>query len=123
MNENNKDKIQNATNDPQEAYVFWGDDDNSKKAALNASAGSLEEYSGIQHAKANTGRVSHRTDFSNVLPNISSKPGLSRSDYDYFRPQEAVPDYIKGILRRADDIYQRVGLVKNVIDLMGDFAR
>ena len=122
MNENNKDKIQNSTNDPQEAYVFWGDDDSSKKAALDASAGSLEEYSGIQHAKANTGRVSHRTDFSNVLPNISSKPGLSRSDYDYFRPQEAVPDYIKGILRRADDIYQRVGLVKNVIDLMGDFA-
>ena len=29
---------------------------------------------------------------------------------------------IKLILRRADEIYQKVGLVKNVIDLMGDFA-
>ena len=29
---------------------------------------------------------------------------------------------IKSIMYRADDIYQRVGLVKNVIDLMGDFA-
>jgi hypothetical protein len=64
-----------------------------------------------------------RNDFSNILPNnISGKPGLSRSDYDYFRPQESVPNQIKDILKRADTIYQRIGLVKNVIDLMGDFS-
>ena len=28
---------------------------------------------------------------------------------------------LKNIMKRAEDIYQRVGLVKNVIDLMGDF--
>lgn len=118
-----KNNINNSSShQPEEAFYFIGDDEASRKAALHASAESLEEYSGIQHAKASSGRLSIRTDFSNVLPNISSRPGLSRSDYDYFRPQEAVPDQIKGILRRADDIYQRVGLVKNVIDLMGDFA-
>jgi len=115
------DKIQNAQSDPQEAYVFWGDDETSRKAALDASAGSLEEYSGIQHAKA-AGRSNTRTDFSNILPNISARPGLTKTDYNYFRPDEAVPDHTKAILRRVEDIYQRVGLVKNVIDLMGDFA-
>lgn len=109
-------------NKPEEAFYFWSEDDGSKKEALSASADSLQEYVGIQHAKAGAGRMTLRTDFSNVLPNISSRPGLSRSDYDYFRPQESVPEQLKAILRRADDIYQRVGLVKNVIDLMGDFA-
>jgi hypothetical protein len=33
-----------------------------------------------------------------------------------------VPRETKSIIRRAEDIYQKVGLVKNVIDLMGDFA-
>lgn len=117
MSTNNKN-----TDNQDEAFFFWGDDDASKKAATNASADSLEEYTGIHHAKAGSGRMSIRTDFSNVLPNISSRPGMTKTDYDYFRPQESVPDQIKAILRRADDIYQRVGLVKNVIDLMGDFA-
>lgn len=114
--------MKNNMNKPDEAFYFWGEDEESKKNALNASGESLQEYAGIQHASAGLGRTTLRTDFSNVLPNISSRPGLSRSDYDYFRPQESVPEQFKAILRRADDIYQRVGLVKNVIDLMGDFA-
>ena len=61
-------------------------------------------------------------DYSNLDTNTSGKPGLTRRDYDFFRPDESVPRRIKGIIKRADDIYQRVGLVKNVIDLMGDFA-
>ena len=108
---------------PEEAYVFYGDDVESQKAAQHASAESLEEYAGIQHhSQAGVGRTSPRQDFSNMLPNISSKPGLTKTDYDYYRPQEAVPLAIYPILHRADFIYQRVGLVKNVIDLMGDFA-
>lgn len=109
-------------NKPDEAFYFWGEDEESKKSALTASGESLQEYAGIQHATAGAGRLTMRTDFSNVLPNISGRPGLSRSDYDYFRPQESVPEQLKAILRRAEDIYQKVGLVKNVIDLMGDFA-
>jgi hypothetical protein len=112
--------IQNAEFINQEAYVTWGDDLTSKVDALNKSSQSLDEYSGIQHSSASPYL---RNDFSNILPNnISGKPGLSRSDYDYFRPQESVPNQIKDILKRADTIYQRIGLVKNVIDLMGDFS-
>ena len=114
------DAIQDATQIGQEAYVTWGDDLSSKTSALNKSSESLDEYAGIQHSIASNYL---RNDFSNILPNnISGRPGLSRSDYDYFRPQEAVPDRIKDIIKRADTIYQRIGLVKNVIDLMGDFS-
>jgi hypothetical protein len=102
-----------------EAYVTWGDDLDSKKTALNTASESLEEYEGIHRT---TGYARYSRDFSNLTENTASRPGLTRSDYDYFRPNESVPTQIKNIIRSADIIYQRVGLVKNVIDLMGDFA-
>ena len=102
-----------------QAYVTWGDDIDSRQKALDSTSGSLEEFVGIQKAEGSRRRG---FDYSNLDTNTSGRPGLTRTDYDYFRPEEAVPTKIKAILRRADDIYQRVGLVKNVIDLMGDFA-
>jgi hypothetical protein len=111
--------IQNATTDNSDAYVMWGDDLASKQEAIRASSGSLEEFTGINKAEA------YRRwglDYSNLDTNTGGRPGLTRSAYDYFRPDEAVPNKIKEILRKSEDIYQRVGLVKNVIDLMGDFA-
>jgi hypothetical protein len=101
-----------------QAYVTWGDDIDSRQKALDSTSGSLEEFVGIQKAEGRR----RGFDYSNLDTNTSGRPGLTRTDYDYFRPEEAVPTKIKAILRRADDIYQRVGLVKNVIDLMGDFA-
>ena len=103
----------------EQAYVCWGDDLQSKQNALKETSQCLTEY-GIFHANAS---VRFRgNDYSNLLPNISSKPGLTRLGYDYFRPDEATPTKLKEIIKRADDVYQKVGLVKNVIDLMADFA-
>lgn len=114
------DAIENVIMSDSEAYVTWGEDLQSKQEALKLSSGCLEEY-GLFHA--NAGFRNRSNDYSNLLPgNISGKPGLTRRGYDYFRPDEAVPTEIKLIIRRADDVYQRVGLVKNVIDLMADFA-
>ena len=104
---------------PEEAYVFWGDDVKSRQAAQKASAGALDEYTSVDKAM---GHARYRTDYSNLDSNTSGRPGLTRSDYDFFRPDEAVPRLVKNVIYRAEDVYQRVGLVKNVIDLMGDFA-
>ena len=113
---NNSDNSINNT----EAYIAWGDDLASKQEALKQS-GSLDEFTGIQKAEAAGRRYS--LDYSNLDTNTSGRPGLTRSDYNFFRPDEATPrNNIKIIMRRAEDIYNRVGLVKNVIDLMGDFA-
>lgn len=114
------DAIEDAKVEEQEdAYVTWGDDLDSKKQALEQSAKSLSEFEGIHKT---TGYARYNRDFSNLSENTSGRPGLTRSDYDYFRPNEAVPVKLKNIIKTADTIYQRVGLVKNVIDLMGDFG-
>jgi hypothetical protein len=103
----------------EQAYVTWGDDLQSKEKALNEASKSLSEFEVVQRT---TGSSRQRLDFSNLDGNISGRPGLTRSDYDIFRPDEAVPEKLKNIIKAADSIYHRVGLVKNVIDLMGDFA-
>lgn len=113
------DAIADASLVGEEAYVTWGDDLQSKQEALTKSSESMSEYTGIEHASA-TRR--YGLDYSNLDTNTSGRPGLTRNDYDFFRPDEAVPRKIKVILKKAEDIYQRVGLVKNVVDLMGDFG-
>ena len=106
---------------PENAYVTWDDSNlEDKRQALQEASKGLEEFGLINKSTANNGRF--RTDFRNLDGPTSGRPGLTRSDYDYFRPEESIPSHIKGIFVKADDIYNRVGLVKNVIDLMGDFA-
>jgi hypothetical protein len=113
------DYIQNSALDMEQAYVTWGDDLASKEKALGEASKSLSEFEVVQRT---SGSARQRLDFSNLDNGVSGKPGLTRSDYDIFRPDEAVPEKLKNIIRAADSIYHRVGLVKNVIDLMGDFA-
>lgn len=106
---------------PENAYVTWGDADlNDKREALKEASKSLDEFGGIERSVGNNSR--YRLDFSNLDGPTSGRPGLTRSDYDYFRPEEAIPKQIKFIFQQSDTIYNRVGLVKNVIDLMGDFG-
>jgi hypothetical protein len=106
---------------PESAYVTWEDTNlEDKRTALQEASKGLEEFGLVQKASANNSR--YRLDFSDLDGPTSGRPGLTRSDYDYFRPEESIPKHIKGIFNQADAIYNRVGLVKNVIDLMGDFA-
>lgn len=106
---------------PQEAYVTWGDDLASKREALTEAGAALDEFTLVEKATAAGGRR-YGLDFSSLDGLTGSRPGLTKDDYYAFRPQEAPPNEIKMILQRAEKVYQRVGLVKNVIDLMGDFA-
>lgn len=120
MTDKNKNIPDAKEHEPEEAYVFWGDDTESRAKASQISGEALEEYGAVHSAKASNGR--YKLDFSGLDTSTDGRPGLTRSDYDYFRGSEEVPTKIKPILKKAEDIYQRVGLVKNVIDLMGDFA-
>lgn len=106
---------------PEHAYVTWNDSDLAdKRTALNEASKSLDEFVGIDRTIA--GRYGP-VDWSNLSTGpTSGRPGLTRADYEAFRPDEAVPKKIKGIIQNCNLIYHRVGLVKNVIDLMGDFA-
>jgi hypothetical protein len=47
---------------------------------------------------------------------------MTRNDYYRFRPEESIPTRQKRIIKMCMDDYDRVGIVRNVIDLMGDFS-
>jgi hypothetical protein len=104
---------------PPEAYVTWGDDKESQEKAFKTLGKSLDEYTVIQRSEGN---MRYRTDYSNLDGPTGGRPGLTKGDYYAFRPEEAPPYLIKNILQRSDQIYQNNGLIKNVIDLMGDFG-
>ena len=67
--------------------------------------------------------VAHRSrDYSNLSPNVSGRPGLTTEDYYSHRPDERVPQTFKEIICVSDEIYQQVGLIWNIINLMTDFT-
>lgn len=86
-------------------------------ANLEAVNEAASEYDAIFHSQA-----SRYMSYDNLAPGISGRPGLTRSDYSKFRPDERVPTKIKEILKYSQEIYKKVGLIRNIIDLMGDFT-
>lgn len=113
------EKIKNHKDTKYESYVSWAGADIDSNA-LNTVNAALDEYDVINLHQSSA--YYSRDNFSNLLPGTSGRPGLTRTDYEIFRPAEAVPRKIKDILVIAERTYQKVGLIRNIIDLMGDFA-
>lgn len=103
------------SNEP-ELYSTWGDESSRQRAFAEAS-NAYEHNDGIQKAVG----YSYRS-YIDVEPNRTVRTSITRNDYYRFRPEEAVPTRQKRILKMAMDAYDRVGIIRNVIDLMGDFA-
>ena len=51
-----------------------------------------------------------------------SRPGLTWDDYDNFRPSERIPTSHRNIMYEVHRVYERHGLVKNMIDMMADLT-
>ena len=97
------------------AYVSW---DGSKAER----ADSLKIYTKAIQESSTASYNSYQRNFSDLTTNLSGRPGLRNSDFDYFRPDQAVPEKPKDIIAFARSAYRRIGLIRNAIDLMGDFA-
>ena len=96
------------------AYVSW-ENKADRTSALAAYTQSIQESA--------TAMYSSRTrDFSDLTSSLSGRPSLRESDFDWFRPDQAVPTAPKDIIAFARLAYRRIGLIRNAIDLMGDFA-
>lgn len=54
--------------------------------------------------------------------NISVRSEFLRSDFDHYRSGSITPDKPYDIMKTAMKIYSKVGIVRNVIDIMSDFA-
>lgn len=61
--------------------------------------------------------------YRDVVPNLSIRESYGRSDYDTYRTEYAVPRHnIKDIISSCRNAYKRIGIIRNVIDLMTDFT-
>lgn len=76
----------------------------------------LASYTGMMTTTASNRR------YLSIEPNISVRDEYSREDYYGFRPSESPDGDTKAIMRKCVKAYDNVGLIKQVIDLMGDFA-
>ena len=97
-------------------YLTWGNDQERSKA-YEASADTIHAYDGIQKSFAYDNRT-----FLDIESSRSVRPSFGKSDYTAFRPGEAVPTQQKRIIKMCMQAYDKVGIIRNVIDLMGDFA-
>ena len=98
-------------------YRTW-DSDSQKQDAYVQTADAIEAYDGIQKAVA----YGRRSSYIDIEPNRSVRTSFLRQDYDAFRPGESVASQQKRIIKQSMQAYDRVGIIRNVIDLMSDFA-
>jgi hypothetical protein len=98
------------------SYLTW-DNDSEREKAYADSADNVNAYDGVQKAFAYDNRT-----FLDIETYRSVRPGFDRSDYNAFRPGEAIPSKQKKIIKMCMQAYDKVGIVRNVIDLMGDFS-
>ena len=100
----------------EKSLITWNDSDASSRAtAFQQFADAGDSYAGISKA-------SHYRDFKDIEPNRTVRPGFRTSDYYAFRPEERVPQRQKRAIKMCMDAYDKVGIIRNVIDLMGDFG-
>ena len=98
------------------AYVSWDSGDpKDLDRALAAYSEAVPEF-------AVAGRGNRTRDFSDLTTTLSGRPGLGQADFDWFRPGSTIPRKPKDIISFARSAYRRIGLIRNAIDLMGDFA-
>lgn len=93
----------------------WDEGDSKGRAqAFENFKETQDSYDGVARA--------YNRDFLDIEPNRSVKPHFGSNDYYAFRPEEQVPRRSKRIIKMCMDAYDKVGIVRNVIDLMGDFG-
>ena len=96
-------------------YVFWTSAED-QQAAFDKTAGNIDSYDGIMSSTAS------RRSYIDIEPNISVRTDFLKDDYYKFRPYEQPANNFKQAMSMSMKAYEKVGIVKNVIDLMGDFA-
>jgi hypothetical protein len=99
-----------------EDMITWSGDDDREKAMAKFSE-NIDSYAGLPKTQGSTYRH-----FIDIEPNRSVRPQFTHLDYYAFRPNEAVPNQQKRVIKMCMDAYDRVGIIRNIIDLMGDFG-
>tara|TARA_B100000287_G_scaffold41700_2_gene37796 strand:+ start:3413 stop:5404 length:1992 start_codon:yes stop_codon:yes gene_type:complete len=85
---------------------------------MDAFSENVNSYDGVTKS---LGYRAYRN-FKDIEPNRSVRPGFTSMDYHAFRPDEQVPREQKRMIKMCMDAYSKVGIIRNIIDLMGDFG-
>ena len=100
----------------ENSLITWNDADASSRATA------FQQFSEAGESYAGVSKANHYRDFKDIETNRSVRPGFTSQDYHAFRPDEKVPHKQKRIIKMCMDAYDKVGIIRNVIDLMGDFT-
>lgn len=101
----------------EELFFSLGSNQAENQKLIEKHADVYGDLQLMSRSTANTSRT-----FVGHDPNFSVKSDYTRDDYERFRTSERVPTQSKEIMNICNKAYKRVGIVRNVIDLMGDFA-
>jgi hypothetical protein len=66
--------------------------------------------------------VTHGSRAMGSSSDINLKTGHNRYDTEYHRPEDKIPTTYQEMIQLCQGIYKKNGLVRNIIDLMADFA-
>jgi hypothetical protein len=98
--------------------ITWSDDNPVSKAqAIQQFSENVDAYSGVSKSQGSTYR-----NFTDLEPNRTVRPEFTQRDYYAFRPNETVPSQQRRAIKMCMDAYEKVGIIRNIIDLMGDFG-
>ncbi len=103
-------------NQNQPMFLTWADEEGKKLALMNAAT--AKDYGAIgskENAQASD-------IFMNAANNVSVRDGMSRRDWDYFRPEESISKTFRKMLNSCNMAYKRIGIIHQVIDLMAEFT-
>lgn len=105
----------------REGYVTWNDE-KERVDAYKKTASNIDSYDLVHGDRFSVAGFGMDRNFIGVEPNISVRPSFGISDYSSFRTSETVPKRQREIMIMCMNAYDKVGIVRNVIDLMSDFA-
>lgn len=97
------------------AFVTFNPENPTEAANAIENSQALNFYQAVSSGRS-------RDAFEDVSTNISVRNEFTRQDYDAYRSSEASPAKSKAIMLACDSSYKKVGIVRNVIDLMSDFG-
>ena len=100
---------------PSSAYMSWNN--NKEKAiALSSYMDGLKKVEPVLRSQGSN-------IFYNIAPNNTSvRDGFDRADYESFRSGERLPVKPKEVIYACEQAYKNFGIIRNIIDLMSDFA-
>jgi hypothetical protein len=106
-------KIQTAPK-TESGYITWTDNDGLAKA--------LASFGQSLSSSMDRTQSSYVTSFVDVDTNVNARNEYGYRDFEYFRPSMGLPVRPKDILSTCTEVHRTCGLIRNIIDLMGDFG-